>query len=100
MNAFKPTRTEWISFLVLMPLINIITLYIMFGESIWHKLNVLLVVFCINSVIGTVTFFVNIFVMHKFQQLMPHLKQTVKRVIFIALSHIVVTIVIFSIVFN
>ena len=72
----------------------------MFGESIWHRLNVFLVVFCINSVIGAVTFFVNIFIMHKFQQLMPDLKQTVKRVIFIALSHIVVTIVIFSIVFK
>jgi len=38
--------------------------------------------------------------MHKFQQLMPDLKQTVKRVIFIALSHIIVTVVIFSIVFK
>jgi len=43
---------------------------------------------------------VNIFIMHKFQQLMPDLKQTVKRVIFIALSHIIVTVVIFSIVFK
>ncbi|HEX5151196.1 MAG TPA: histidine kinase [Parafilimonas sp.] len=100
MNVFKPTKTEWISFLVLMPLINIITLYLMFGESIWHRPNVLLVVFFINSIIGTITFFVNIFIMHQFQQLMPDLQQTVKRVILIALSHIVVTIIIFSIVFN
>jgi len=100
MTVFKPTKTEWISFLVLMPLINIITLYIMFGDTIWHKWQALLVVFCANYIIGTVTFFLNIFIMHKFQQWMPDLKQTVKRVIFIAVSHIIVTIIIFSVLFS
>lgn len=100
MNAFKPAKTEWITFLVLMPVINIITLYIMFGESIWHRLDVLFIVFCINYLIGLFTFFVNVFVMQKFQQAWPHLNQTVKRVTFIVLSHIIITIVIFSVVFN
>lgn len=100
MNLFKPTKTEWISFLVLMPVINLVTLYIMFGESIWDKFNVLLIAFCINCVIGTFTFFLNVFVMHRLQRSMPELKQTVKRVILIALAHIGITIGVFSIVFN
>src|SRR6478736_7593278 len=100
MKAFKPTKIEWVTFLVLMPVINIITLYIMFGESIWKRLDVLFIVFGINYLIGLFTFFVNVFVMLRFQQAWPHLNQTVKRVTFIVLSHIIITIVIFSIVFN
>jgi len=100
MNVLKPTKTEWISFFILMPLLNIITLHIMFGDSIWNKFTVLLAIFCINCILGLVTFLLNVFVMHKFQQLMPDLKQTVKRVIFIVLSHIIITIIIFGIGFN
>src|SRR5438045_9008926 len=99
MNAIKPTRTEWISFFILMPVIDIVTVYIMFGEKIWHEPDVLLSVFFLNYVIGICVFFLNVFSMHKFQQAMPDLKQTVKRVILIVITHIVVTIVVFYIVF-
>lgn len=99
MTALKPTRTEWISFLILMPMINIVTLYIMYGEAVWHRLNVLLIVFCINYVIGVLVFFLNIFVMHKLQQALPHRAQTVRRVIFVVLSHIIITIAVFSVLF-
>src|SRR6188768_764116 len=100
MSVFKPTKIEWVTFLILMPVINIITLYIMFGESIWKRLDVLFIVFSINYVIGLFTFFLNVFIMHKFQQKWPHLNQTVKRVILIVVSHITITIAIFGVVFN
>jgi hypothetical protein len=32
MNALKP-KTEWITFVVLMPVIDSITVYLMFGEK-------------------------------------------------------------------
>jgi two-component system LytT family sensor kinase len=100
MNALKPTRTEWISFFILMPAIDLVTLYIMFGEEIWHKSTILLIVFLLNYVIGLFAFFANVFVMHKLQQAMPALDQTVKRVVLIVIIHIVVTLAIFYVVFN
>jgi sensor histidine kinase YesM len=72
----------------------------MFGEKIWHELNVLSVVFCLNYVIGIITFFLNVSIMHKFQQTMPELKQTVKRVVLVVAAHILITVVVFYIVFN
>ena len=100
MNAFKPTRIEWICFLVLMPLISILTMILMFGEKIWHDAGSFIIAFSLNYVVGIGTFFLNVFVMHKFQQTLPHLKQTVKRVILIVSSHILITIAVFSIVFK
>lgn len=100
MKEFKPGKTEWITFLVLMPVINLIILHILFGEAMWHNPVTLCVAFCINYVLGLFTFFINVFVMHKFQQAWPDLNQTVKRVIVIVVSHIVITIAFFSIIFQ
>ena len=100
MNIFKPTKTEWISFLVLMPVINIVTLYIMFGDSIWHKPGALVTVFCINCALSVLTFFLLVIVMHEIQLALPGLDQTVKRVILIVLAHIIITIAVFTVLFN
>ncbi|MBV9961346.1 MAG: histidine kinase [Parafilimonas sp.] len=100
MSVLKSTRTEWISFLVLMPLIDVITLYNMYGERIWHDHKALSIMFLLNYVVGILTFFLNVFAMHKLQQALPELKQTVKRVILIVLSHIFITIAVFSVLFK
>ncbi len=100
MNIFKPTRTEWISFLILMPVIDIVTLYIMFGDSIWHKPEALLISFCINYGIGVFAFYLDVIVMHEIQIALPRLDQTVKRIILIVLAHIIITIAVFTVVFN
>jgi two-component system LytT family sensor kinase len=100
MKTLKPTKTEWISFLILMPVLDVVTLYIMFGDAIWYQANILFVVFCLNYVIGIAVFFLNVSIMHKLQQALPKLDQTVKRVLLVVTAHIVVTIVIFFIIFN
>ena len=83
-----------------MPVINIVTLYIMFGDAIWRKPDVLLVVFCINYVIGVFVFYLNVIVMHEIQLALPALDQTVKRVIIIVFAHIIITIAVFTVMFN
>jgi len=83
-----------------MPLIDIITVYIMFSEKIWHEFTALVIVFILNYAIGMGTFFLNVFVMHKYQQAFPELKQTVKRVILTVLSHIIITIAVFTVFFS
>jgi len=100
MKALKPTKAEWIGFFILMPLIDATTIYIIFDRQIWHDTIALVVVFFLNYLFGIGAFYVNVVAMHKYQQALPELKQTVKRVILIVLSHIVFTIVIFGIAFE
>lgn len=100
MSIYAPTRREWRSFLILMPVIDIITLYIMYGESIWVQYDAFAVVFCINFLIGTVTFWLNVIVMHEIQLALPDLKQTVKRVAFIVGAHTIIAIAVYTLVFN
>lgn len=100
MSIYAPTRREWTSFLILMPVIDIITLYIMYGESIWTRYDALAVVFCINFFIGTAAFWLNVIVMHEIQLALPDLKQTVKRVVFIVGAHTLIAIAVYTLVFN
>jgi two-component system LytT family sensor kinase len=98
-NWMKPTKTEWITFLVLMPVIDIIALYIMFSERVWTDIDLWLYSFWIGYAVGVLTFYINIVIMHRFQQLMPDLKQTPKRVTLIVVSHILITTIAFGCVF-
>jgi two-component system LytT family sensor kinase len=100
MNALKPTRTEWISFLILMPLIDVAIIYILFDVKIWYNTIALIIAFALNYLFGICAFCLNILAMHKFQQALPVLRQTVKRVTLIVLSHIVITIVTFGIAYK
>ena len=100
MSIYAPTRREWRSFFILMPVIDIITLYIMYGESIWARYDAFTVVFCINFLIGIATFWLNVIVMHEIQLALPDLKQTVKRVAFIVGAHTIIAIAVYTLVFN
>ena len=95
----KPTRTEWITFFILMPAINIVALYIMFGKRLWHDVNLWLYAFWIGYFVGLVTWYLLVITMHKFQALMPELRQTPKRVTFEAISFTVITSIVFGFVF-
>src|SRR5215831_4713147 len=98
-NWLRPTRTEWITFFVLMPVIDIIALYIMFGERIWTDIQLWLYSFWIGYAVGFATFYLNVITMHRYQQLMPELRQTPKRVTLIVVTHIMISITAFGIVF-
>jgi len=98
-NWLKPTRTEWITFFVLMPVIDIVALYIMFGERLWSDMDLWLYAFWIGYVVGVATFYLNVIIMHRYQELLPELKQTPKRVTLIVVSHILIASTAFGFVF-
>jgi len=98
-NWLKPTRTEWITFFVLMPVIDIIALYIMFGKRIWTDIELWLYSFWIGYAVGFVVFYLNVIIMHRFQQLMPELRQTPKRITLIVIVQVMISITAFGCVF-
>src|ERR1041385_7134729 len=98
-NWLKPTRTEWITFFVLMPVIDIVALYIMFGERLWSDIDLWLYAFWIGYAVGFITFYLNVIIMHRYQELLPDLKQTPKRVTLIVVSHILIASTAFGFVF-
>ena len=88
MNALKPTKTEWISFFVLMPLIDFAIIYIIFDVKIWHNTIALIIAFALNYLFGICAFFLNVLAMHKFQQSLPELEANSKaRYINCAVTH-------------
>lgn len=98
-KLIEPSRLEWITFFVLMPVIDVAALYIMFNDRLWHDAKLWLYAFWIGYAIGLITFFINVTAMHWLQQKMPELKQTPKRVTLIVLSHSVITFIAFGFVF-
>src|SRR4030095_3454660 len=95
----RPTRTEWITFIALIPIIDTIVLYIMFGDRLLAEGQIWLYAFPIGYAVGLVTFYLNVIVMHRFQQLMPDLSQTPKRVALVVVSHLLITSLAIGIVF-
>jgi hypothetical protein len=82
-----------------MPVIDIIALYIMFGERIWSDIKLWLYAFWIGYAVGLATFYLNVITMHRFQRLMPELRQTPKRITLIVLVQVMISATAFGMVF-
>jgi len=91
MNLWRPTRTEWITFFTLMPVIDVLLNYLFFGERVWSDYHIWLYSFPIIYVQGWLSWYLDIIVMHWYRIQLPLLKQTVPRLILLFFSHIVLT---------
>jgi len=89
MNLWKPTKTEWITFFSLMPVIDVLLNYLFFGERVWSDFHIWLYSFPIIYVQGWLSWYLHIVTMHWYRIKFPVLKQTVPRLILLFFSHIV-----------
>jgi sensor histidine kinase YesM len=91
MNLWRPTKTEWLTFFTLMPVIDVLLNYLLFGEKVWSDFHIWLYSFPIIYVQGGLLWFLHIVAMHWYRVKLPLLKQTVPRLILLFFSHIVLT---------
>lgn len=84
----KPTKLEWISFLTIMPLLCIIMNHLLFGSRQWHDEKIWLFSFPIIYLEGLLSWYLHILVMHWLRVLFPDIKQTARRLIILAISHV------------
>lgn len=86
-SIFKPTRIEWISFWILMPVISIAASFLLYGELFFQSLRVMIGSFAAVYLIGFISWYLHILSMHVLAVLMPDLSQTVPRLILLVLVH-------------
>lgn len=91
MNPWRPTKIEWITYFALMPFIDVTLNYLLFGERIWHDVYIWLYSFPIIYVQGFVSWYFHIVSMHLYRIWFPLMKQSVKRLVLLFVTHVGLT---------
>src|SRR4051812_44193182 len=84
---WKPARIEWITFLILMPMLDIVINLLLFGKRFWTK-EVLVISFVVTSVVIFVSWFLHITAMHWLRMRLPEFRQTLLRVTLLSSLHV------------
>ncbi|MBG9374836.1 histidine kinase [Panacibacter sp. DH6] len=88
MSPWKPNRMEWITFFALMPFIDVLLNYLLFGERIWSDVKVWLYSFPIIYLQGFCSWYLHIVAMHFYRVRFPFLKQAVYRLLLLFFTHV------------
>ena len=88
MNPWKPNRTEWRTFIIIMPVFDVIINSLLFGKRFFQEPKVMFGSFVVIFLIGFVSWYFHIATMHLLRIQYPALSQTLKRVILLAVLHL------------
>ncbi len=91
MNPWRPTKTEWITFFALMPVIDLLLNMLIFDSGVWKEGRIWLYSFPIIYVAGFVSWYLHITVMHWYRIWYPRLSQWLFRIILLFFSHVALT---------
>jgi hypothetical protein len=92
----RPTRIEWISFFVLMPVLSMLLNNLLFGDRIWYDRSIWLYSFPIIYVQGFFSWYLHIVSMHWLRIRLPGLQQTLLRLGILATTHVGLTSITFA----
>jgi two-component system, LytTR family, sensor kinase len=87
MKRWKPTRIEWVTFLVLMPVVNVIINYLLFEQRLFNEINIWLFSVPLVHAIGFVSWYLQVATMHYLREKLPNLSQTGNRLLLLFISH-------------
>ena len=88
MNPWKPTRLEWITFLILMPVLDVLLGYLLFSDAFFSNTSIFLQGFSIIYVIGFISWYLHIATMHLLRVELPEVSQTRLRVVLLGITHL------------
>src|SRR4051812_27610095 len=94
MNPWRPTKIEWITFFVIMPLLDVVMNYLLFGNRVFDDYRIWAVGFPLIFLIGFCSWYFHISSMHLLRVKLPGLKETGHRLMllfFITLIQIFLT---------
>lgn len=95
----KPNRVEWITYLTGMPVLGLVLNLLLFGNRVWHDKDIWLysLPFIIGQ--GMMSWYLHVLVMHWLRIVFPDIKQTVRRLAILAITHICLTSLTFAMLF-
>src|SRR5690349_7689309 len=88
MNPWKPNRSEWRTFIVMMPVFDVIINTLLFGKRFFQEPQVMVGSFMVILVIGFISWYFHIATMHLLRIQYPALPPSVKRVLLLAVLHL------------
>lgn len=99
MRLIKPNKVEWLSFIILMPLIASFKCYIVFGE--WYKVPKLwLTAFLTLLIIAVIPFYIDVLVTRLIHRKMSSVEQTGKRLLVIVVKQFFIILLSISMIFG
>lgn len=86
MNIWRPTKVEWLTFYVMMPLLGIAVYYLLLGH-LGFRMASFLPAFAVITIVGIFSWYLHIVSMHLLRHWLHEFRQTLIRLIILALSH-------------
>ena len=99
-TLMKPSRLEWISFVLLMPFLAILLNYMLFGSGFFSNINLWLISFPLVFALGVLSWYMQITVMHWLRLKFPDIRQTSLRLTILAVAQITLIYITNRILFN
>lgn len=95
----KPNKVEWLTYITGMPILSLVLNVLLYGNRVWHDKDVWIYSFPLVIAQGVVSWYLHVLVMHWLRIVFPAIKQTVKRLVILAISHICLTSLTFAMLF-
>jgi sensor histidine kinase YesM len=97
--SFKPTKSQWLSLLVIMPFICFLLINLLFKGNQLHDVRVWLFAFPVIYVLGIVSWWLQLQVMHWMRKALPEMRQTTIRLLLTGLIHFIIRSALFIFIF-
>ncbi len=95
----KPAKTEWLSFLICMPVLAFLLNSLLFQDRLWSDRDVWFLSYPIVYIQGFASWYLHIAVMHWLRIIFPDIKQTIRRLLILFVLHVVLTSLTFAMLF-
>jgi two-component system LytT family sensor kinase len=95
----RPTRTEWVSHIAVVPVLSLVLNLMLFGGRLWHDADIWLYSYPLVCLVETVSWYLRIAVMHWLRQKYADINDTSIRLTILAMAHIGITALSFSVLF-
>ena len=88
MNPWKPKKIEWVTFLILMPVVGVIIGALLYGKRMFTEPRTFFYAFLVIHLIGFISWYLHITSMHLLRVWFPSFNETLKRVLLLGTIHL------------
>ena len=99
MKWIKPARQEWKAYCIIIPLLAFLMNYLMFGHRLLAESGLFLKSFPVVFLLASVSWWCRTVIMYRLRQRFPHFSQTVRRLVLLTFTHILLVSITMGVIF-
>lgn len=100
MKMIQPERQEWKAYFIIIPLLAFLMNYVLFGPRLFQNKQIIFLSIPLVFVLASISWWFRTVIMHTLRQRFPLFAQTAKRLILLAITHIVLVTISIVIIFS